>query len=128
MLIQVYVINTKAANPIFEKVYLANILVNFKKMFQIFYKIDLLFKYQNRKFKRFWGEGNLLLQENNKIFWLHPLLVYIIKIFRPLINQIVISRKKESYYPQKDDLFDISNYVNQLYRLISIYSKSFKHD
>lgn len=45
MLRQVYIINIKAANPIFQEVYLANVLINFRKILQTFYKMDLLLEH-----------------------------------------------------------------------------------
>lgn len=53
MLKQIYIINTKIIDSIFQDAYLTNILVNQRKMPQIFYKIDLLLEHQNRKFKQF---------------------------------------------------------------------------
>lgn len=51
LLRQLHIINKKTTNPILPKVYLANILVNSWKLFYLFYKMDLLFEYQNGKFK-----------------------------------------------------------------------------
>lgn len=53
MLRKLYIINTKAEDPIFQKAYLANILINFREMPQTFYKMNLLLEYQNKKFKQF---------------------------------------------------------------------------
>lgn len=35
---------------------------------------------------------------------------------RSSINKIIINKEKDSYYPQKDAVFDISSLVNQLYK------------
>lgn len=53
MLKQVYIFNTKAADPIFQETYLANALVNLRGERQTFYKMDLLLEHQNEKFKCF---------------------------------------------------------------------------
>lgn len=53
MLRQIHIINIITANLILPEAYLANILVNPRGMSHIFYEIDLLLKYQNRKFKQF---------------------------------------------------------------------------
>lgn len=50
---QVYIFDIKQTDFIIQKVYLANILLNFKKKLQMFYKIDLLLEHQNRIFKFF---------------------------------------------------------------------------
>lgn len=43
------------------------------------------------------------------------------------MNQIIIGRKKEGYYPQKDALFDILSLANQLHRLKSTYPEGLEH-
>lgn len=45
MLRQIYIINIKAVNPIFQEAYLANAFINPKKISHIFNKIDLLLEY-----------------------------------------------------------------------------------
>lgn len=64
-------INTKTVDFIFQEAYLANILVNSKKIPQTFYEMDLLFQYHNGKFKQFQANKNSYLQENNEIFQLY---------------------------------------------------------
>lgn len=124
---QVYIINTNTIDPILQKAYLANILVNLKDMPQIFYEINFLLEDQNGKFKRFWANHCLFLWKINKIFQLYALLVDILKNIRFLINQIVIGRKRQDYYPQKDTLFNIMNLANQLYKLKSTLLNSAKY-
>lgn len=60
------------------------------------------------------------------MFWLHTLLVDVLKKVRSLINWIIIGREKEDYYAQKDTLFDILSLVNQFNRSKSTYSKGSK--
>ena len=50
---QIHIIDTKAAEPIFQEAYLANALVNPRGKSHTFYKMDLLLEHQNGKFKRF---------------------------------------------------------------------------
>lgn len=66
-------------------------------MSQIFYEIDLLFKYHNREFKQFKTNKNLFLQGNDKMFWLHILLFNVLKKVRSLINRIVIGKEMRGY-------------------------------
>lgn len=54
-------------------------------------------------------------------------MVNILKNVRFLINQIVIGRKRQDYYPQKDILFNIINLANQLYKLKSSPPNSAKY-
>ena len=53
MLRQVHIFDTKAADPILQKAYLANALVNPRGKSQTFYEMDLLLEHQNGEFKRF---------------------------------------------------------------------------
>lgn len=48
-----HIFDTKADNLIFQKVYFANALINFKDQPDIFYKMDLFLKQKNKKFKLF---------------------------------------------------------------------------
>ena len=50
---QLYIFDTETVNPQLQEAYLTNMLVNLWKLLQRFYKMDLLLKYQNSKFKRF---------------------------------------------------------------------------
>lgn len=45
MLRWIHIINTKSADFILQKAYLANIFINPRKMSQTFYEIDLLFEH-----------------------------------------------------------------------------------
>lgn len=51
MLKQVYIFDTKIADPSLQEAYLANALVNPRGKSQSFYKMDLLLEHQNGKFK-----------------------------------------------------------------------------
>lgn len=93
MIKQVHIFNTKAADPIFQEIYLANFLVNLRRLLNLFYKMDLLLKYQNNKFKQFCIDCSSLLQKSDKIFQLYALSVDILKKIRTLINQIIISQE-----------------------------------
>ena len=62
------------------------------------------------------------------MFWVHALSVGALKKLRFSMNQIVIGREKEGYYPQKDTLFDILSLVNQLHRFKSTYPEGPEHD
>lgn len=53
MLKQIKISNRKAIDLIFQEMYLANARVNPRKKPQIFYKMNLLLKYQNRELKWF---------------------------------------------------------------------------
>lgn len=43
------------------------------------------------------------------------------------MNQIVISREREGYHPQKDTLFDILSLANQLHKSKSTYPEGPEH-
>lgn len=57
MVRQIHIFNTKAADPQMQEIYLANTLINLRKLPHIFYEINLFPKYQNSKFKRFCTNG-----------------------------------------------------------------------
>lgn len=61
MLRQIHIINTKAANPMFQEGYLTNVLVNPRGKPLTFYEMDLLLEHQKKKFKWFWVDKNLSL-------------------------------------------------------------------
>lgn len=71
---KIYFIDTKAVDPISQKAYLANTLVNPQGLPYTFYKIDLLLKHQNGKSKDFYLNVNLSLQETDEMFWLYAFL------------------------------------------------------
>ena len=68
MLRQVHIFDTKVANPIFQKAYLANALINLKEERRTFYKMDLLLEHQNRDFKYFLANCRSSLQESDEMF------------------------------------------------------------
>lgn len=43
------------------------------------------------------------------------------------MNWIMISKEKKGYYSQKNTLFDILSFANQLYKLKSTYWKNSKY-
>lgn len=102
--------------------YLANALVNLRGKPQSFYEIDLLLEHQNGEFKRFYTDHGLSLQESNKMFWLHTLLVDILRKVRFSINCIIIGKERNGFCPQKNSLFHILSLADQLYRSKSTYS------
>lgn len=65
---QIYIFDTKAANPIFQEAYLANVLVNPKSKPQSFYTMDLLLEHQKREFKQFCTDCGSFLQESDNMF------------------------------------------------------------
>lgn len=78
--------------------YLAKLLINLKREPQIFYKIDLLLKYQNKECKYCQADCGSSLKESNKIFQLYVVLVDILRKIWYLINQIVIRKQEDDYY------------------------------
>lgn len=48
-----HIFNTIAADPIFQKTYIPNALVNLQGLYFMFYEMDLFLKYQSREFKQF---------------------------------------------------------------------------
>lgn len=53
MLRQMHVLDTTAADPILQRAYIANALVNLRGLPFTFYEMDLLLEHQNGEFKRF---------------------------------------------------------------------------
>lgn len=68
MLRQVYIFNTKAANPNLQKAYLVNTLINFREKLRTFYKMNLLLEYQIKEYKYFKPNCDSFLQENDEMF------------------------------------------------------------
>lgn len=56
MLCQIHILDTKVADSILQNAYIPNTLINLQDLLFTFYKMDLLFEHQNRKFKRFWTD------------------------------------------------------------------------
>lgn len=83
---------------------------------QIFYEIHLLPKNYKKKFRLFWTDCGLFLQENNEMFWLHILLVNALNKIGSSMHQILIDREGEDYHFQNNALFNILNLANQLHR------------
>lgn len=60
-----------------------------------FYKIDLSLEHQNKEHKQLYTNCNLSLQERDKIFWLHVLLLNALRKIRFSINYIIVDKKKQ---------------------------------
>ena len=116
MIKQLHIIDTKSAAPILQEAYLANALVNPCGLPHTFYEIDLLLEHQNGEFKRFRADKGSLLQETNKMFRLHALLVDTLCKVGLSLNKIVAGQQKGGNHPIKDALFDILSLADQLYR------------
>lgn len=119
MLWQLYIIDSTAADPILQKAYLANALVNLQGSAGSFYKMNLLFEHQNGAFKRFWSDRGSSLQETDQTFKQHALSVDTLDKVRRAMNRVVIGREKSGYHPKKDALFDIISLADQLYQFRS---------
>lgn len=128
LLRQIYIIDTKAADPIFQETYIANALVNLRGLSQTFYEIDFFLEHQNREFKQFWANRDSSLQESDGLFCFHALLVNILRKVRTSLNWIVIGREKNSKYPWKNASFDILSLVDQLYHSKSTDPKGSKQE
>lgn len=115
MLKQIYIFDTKAANPELQEAYVANALVNLWGLPNTFYKMDLLLEHQNGEFKRFRSDQGSLLQESNELFCLHALSVNALRKVRSSMNEIIIGHQKKGYHPQKDASFDILSLADQLH-------------
>lgn len=72
---QVYIFDTKAANPLLQEAYLANALVNPKGFLHKFHKMNLLLEHQNGKFKCFCSDRKFSFQESDELFCLHILTI-----------------------------------------------------
>lgn len=107
MLCQMHILDMTLANLVLKSAYIANALVNFWCLSSTFYKMDLLLKHQKKEFKQCWANQDLLLQETDKIFQLHALLVNILSKIRRLINRVILRRKRNRRYLIKNILFDI---------------------
>lgn len=115
LLRQVHIFDTSAADPVLQKVYLANALVNPRGLGHTFYEMDLLLEYQNGEFKRFRSNRDSSLQESNEMFRLHALSVDALRKVRSSLNKVIIGRERSGYHPTKDSLFDILSLANQLH-------------
>ena len=107
-----HIFDTKVADPIFQEVYLANILLNLQGHPDLFYETNLLLKYQNGKFKPFHKDYSSLLQKINKIFQLYALSVNILKKVKTLINQVIVGQEQGAKHLQKISVFDILSLAN----------------
>lgn len=116
LLREIHIIDTKAADPILQEAYLANALVNPRRLPQMFYKMDLLLEHQNGEFKQFRADRGSSLQESDELFRLHALSVNALRKVRTSMNRIVIGRERDGKHPQKDAAFDILSLADQLHR------------
>lgn len=88
-----HILDTIAADPVFQRAYIANVLVNLWGLLFTFYEMDLLLKHQNREFKQYRLDWGLFLQETDKMFKLHTLSVDALVKIRKVINKVIIRRK-----------------------------------
>lgn len=128
MLRQIHVFDTETADPILQKTYLANALVNLRGLPHTFYKINLLLEHQNSKFKRFCADRRLLLSETDQIFWLHTFLLDSLRKIRSSMNKIIVERERSGLYCEKDASFNILSLANQLYQSKSTCPKGPERD
>lgn len=87
---QVHIFDTKASNPQLQESYLANVLINLRKLPHTFYKINLLLEHQNGEFQRFRADRGSFLQETDEIFWLYTLSVNPLCKVRLRMNKIIV--------------------------------------
>lgn len=127
MLRQLHIFDIKAADPVLQKTYLANLFVNPKCQSKTFYEINLLLKYQNGKFKWFQMDCGSSLPKTNDMFQFHTLLVNTLKKVRSSINRIIIGRESNGYHSQKDSFFDILSLADQFHKSRSTYLKNSEH-
>ena len=86
MLHQLYIFDITTANPLFQKVYLANTLMNLRSLLHIFYEIDLFLEHQNGEFKRFCQDRSFSLQDSEEMFRVHALSVDALAKIRRVLN------------------------------------------
>lgn len=82
----------------------------------IFYKINLLLKYQNKEFKSFWADKGLFLQEIDEIFQLYVLSINALFKIRQFINKIIIKSKHSTRHPINNTSFEIQSLIDKLYQ------------
>lgn len=93
ILCQMHILDTTAADPILQRAYIANALVNPRGLPFTFYKMDLLFEHQNGEFKRFRLDRGSSLQEIDEMFKLHALLVDALSKIRGVMNKVIVERE-----------------------------------
>lgn len=116
MLRQMHILDTTAADPVLQRAYIANALVNLRGLPFTFYEMDLLLEHQNGEFKRFRSDRGSSLQETDEMFKLHALSVDALAKIRKVMNQVIIGRERSGRHPTKDASFDIQSLADQLYR------------
>lgn len=119
MLQQLHIFDICAADLVLQETYLANSLVNPRGLFSNFYKMNLLLEYQNSEFKRFRANYGSSLQESDKLFQLHALLVDCLQKLQHSMNKIITGRKRKEHHPKKNLSFDILSLADQLHWLKS---------
>ena len=116
MLCQVHISDLNAADLVFCKTYIANALINLRKLPHTFYEMDLILEHQNGKFKQFRADRGSLLQERDEMFKLHLLSVDALLKIRQAMNKVIIGRKQLGRHHIKNSSFDILSLADQLYR------------
>lgn len=107
MLCQMHILDTTAVDPVFQRAYIANALVNLRGLPFTFYEMDLLLEHQNKEFKRFRSDHGSSLQETDEMFKLYALSVDALAKIRKVMNQAIIGRERSRRHLTKDTLFDI---------------------
>lgn len=116
LLRQMHIFDTTAANPILQKAYLANALVNPQGLGHTFYEMDQFFEHQNREFKQFYIDRDSSLQESNDMFRLYILSVDFLHKVRSSLNKVIVGQEKSGYHPTKNPSFDIFILADQLHQ------------
>lgn len=116
MLRQMHILDTTAADPILQRAYIANALVNPRGLPFTFYEMDLLLEHQNGEFKWFRLDRGASLQETDEMIKLHALSVDALSKIRGVMNRVIVGRERSGRHPTKDASFDIQSLADQLYR------------
>lgn len=120
MLRQIHILDTSIADPVLQKAYIANALVNFQGLPHTFYEMNLLLEHQNGEFKCCRADRGSSLQETDDMFNLPALLVDALSKVRRAMNKIIIGQECSGRHPTKDASFDIQSLADQLYHSRSI--------
>lgn len=104
-----HILNTRAAHLKLQKTYIANVLVNLQSLSFTFYEINILLKYRNREFKRFWADRSSSLQDTDEMFQLNELSINALSKMRQLMNKIIIRRECSGRHLTKNSSFDIQS-------------------
>lgn len=112
---QLHIFDINAADLVLQEAYLAKSLVNLVGEGNTFYKMDLLLKHPNGRFKQFCSDRRSSLQKSNNLFWLQILLVDSLQKLRKSMNKVIIAQDRKSRYLEKDTSLDILSLTDQLH-------------